>query len=595
MPVFDINQAGQLRLNGHRDAIAGAEDWDAARHIGNEWLGNTLAGPDGRMFEIEGDGLLRVYQWLGNGWERYGEDQAYSRDVQTDLGGYIGEEWRDRITVDSQGAFYFIRSDNTLHRMTLDENLNRSLEIIDTGWLEFDLIAAAGDGVIYARTEVGNLYRYHYDADSQRWLQRRQYMGPGWERYQRVVSPGGDVLYGTDVNTGNLRWRRYLPHSGGAIDHRTVHTGIAWTSNLDTAITSNACEWSVTPSVNRPVVTPIEQPRSTLFESSDGHLQFSFVDRERRLHHGDMPDPTSGTARWTSFLGNTSFNGVPAIGQKGANSRLFILGQQLDSSFRSVSEIGRGAGWTEPAPEGGLTPAAATIAHDSDGNPVAFAVDDTGRLWSSTLTGLTYLSGWREIPVTPALAAEPPTITQLGADLHFVVRTDTGELVENRRRGDTWQNATWTALGKTTSSPPAAVARTDGSVTVFAVEDDGQLSMREAGGDWRVLSGIHVTGPPAATISPWGTLELLARGTDGYIHATGQVAPGSTDFRPWWETSPVESATDPSLISMSGGLLVGSFRDRTGTFYTLAAAAMARTATDDDRVPNYVSTPVHRP
>src|ERR1044072_3739474 len=101
------------------------------------------------------------------------------------------------MTIDAEGDIYTDEADGWLHWRAYDAATGLwTHRQIGVHWDQFDLIVAGGRGVLYARRPDGVLFRYQYDAASQRWLIVGQQVGAGWSIYDRVLSSGGDVLYG---------------------------------------------------------------------------------------------------------------------------------------------------------------------------------------------------------------------------------------------------------------------------------------------------------------------------------------------------------------------------------------------------------------
>jgi hypothetical protein len=141
---------------------------------------------------------------VGIGWQRY-LDPAY----------------RNQFTIDSEGRFYAIDASGALREFNWQPATktwrNPAGDVIDTGWEKFDLITASGDGVLYARTPDGNLFRFQYDHSANTWVQRDKAAGSGWNAYTAITSPGGDILYGSGSSKSGLpvlRWHRYYSETG---------------------------------------------------------------------------------------------------------------------------------------------------------------------------------------------------------------------------------------------------------------------------------------------------------------------------------------------------------------------------------------------
>ncbi|GAB3898785.1 tachylectin-related carbohydrate-binding protein [Kibdelosporangium lantanae] len=129
---------------------------------------------------------------------------------------YLDPAFRNQFTIDSAGRIYAIDSAGALREYNWQAATktwrNPAGDVIDTGWGKYDSITASVDGVLYARTTDGNLYRFQYDHATNTWTQRDKPAGAGWNAYTSITSPGGDILYGAGtVQNGVpvLRWHRY--------------------------------------------------------------------------------------------------------------------------------------------------------------------------------------------------------------------------------------------------------------------------------------------------------------------------------------------------------------------------------------------------
>jgi hypothetical protein len=155
--------------------------------------------PTGYAYWINAVSPIKGGDRVATGWQRY-LDPAY----------------RNQFTVDSQGRIYAIDAAGALREYNWQPASktwrNPAGDVIDTGWGKFDSITASGDGVLYARTPAGNLFRFQYDHTANTWTQRDKAAGSGWNAYTSITSPGGDILYGSGskkAGTPVLRWHRY--------------------------------------------------------------------------------------------------------------------------------------------------------------------------------------------------------------------------------------------------------------------------------------------------------------------------------------------------------------------------------------------------
>jgi hypothetical protein len=130
---------------------------------------------------------------------------------------YLDPAYRSLFTVDSAGRIYAVDASGVLREYNWQPGTktwrNPAGDVIDSGWGRFDSITASGDGVLYARTPAGNLFRFQYDHNTNTWTQRDKDAGSGWNAYTGITSPGGDILFGSGSKKAGkpvVRWHRYL-------------------------------------------------------------------------------------------------------------------------------------------------------------------------------------------------------------------------------------------------------------------------------------------------------------------------------------------------------------------------------------------------
>jgi hypothetical protein len=111
----------------------------------------------------------------------------------------------------------------------------------------------------------------------------------------------------------------------------------------------------------------------------------------------------------------------------------------------------------------------------------------------------------------------------------------------------------------------------DGTLQLFAVDSAGVVQTQRQGATgfprtWTALSGVTAAGSPSAVMAPDGTLQVVVRGTDGYVYYAGQTAPGATTFNPWRPVTTAEqTSTDPAALAVSSaGTWVVSYVNDTG-------------------------------
>lgn len=222
--VWDARADGSLWRYQHNDPAGGTVNWVKPQSsVGSGWLGRTLAGPGGVVWDIHkktdgsdpsNDGDLKRWVWNGQSWS--GGDQVGSGWQL-----YLNPANANQVTVDSQGRIYQIDAAGALRvfiwNTATNSWVNGAGQVLDTNWGQYNSITAAGDGVLYARTADGHLYRYQYSIANNIWQERAEPEGTGWQIFPEIFSPGADILYGrgatgpdpvTGATVPVVRWYR---------------------------------------------------------------------------------------------------------------------------------------------------------------------------------------------------------------------------------------------------------------------------------------------------------------------------------------------------------------------------------------------------
>ncbi|MDI5978622.1 tachylectin-related carbohydrate-binding protein [Amycolatopsis magusensis] len=229
-------------------ALDGVDYWPSLGTYGFSVPGTLKAGPAvaWSVHQKTGatdpfnDGDLRL--WTVPSWEFTGGER-----VGTGWGHYLSAANRDKLTVDEKGRIYRIDPNGDLRLFVWDTAAKRWQNdagvVLDTGWGRFNSITAAGDGVLYGRTTAGALIRFHYDHATQAWVQREQVTPGNWSGYAQLVSPGGDVIYGTLLpsTSQKIAWTRYNPNTNTWATHRVVGTGAHWGGDHSITLKPNVC------------------------------------------------------------------------------------------------------------------------------------------------------------------------------------------------------------------------------------------------------------------------------------------------------------------------------------------------------------------
>ncbi|SHF10651.1 tachylectin-related carbohydrate-binding protein [Streptoalloteichus hindustanus] len=251
VPFYIVRNDGEVREYQHTDPKNGSFNWadNNGRVIGAGWLGaRTVAAPNGVMYLAVQNGEFRRYRWNGNGWDTNQAGSQY--DVLENGNGwdrYVTPDYRNRITVDTNGDIYTIEPDGKLHWRSYDPARKKlDHRVLSGDWGQYDLIVAAGQGVLYSRKPNGDLFRHVYDAKNGQWTQQAKPNGAGWGMFSSIISVGGDILYGARLveGGGELLWYRYQVLNGTWADTgrdigKLVGTG--WANEFNITAAPDGC------------------------------------------------------------------------------------------------------------------------------------------------------------------------------------------------------------------------------------------------------------------------------------------------------------------------------------------------------------------
>ncbi|WP_370939369.1 tachylectin-related carbohydrate-binding protein [Amycolatopsis sp. cg13] len=598
--VFYTRPDTYLDLDRHNEPETGINSWTGRSTIGYTWSGRTLAGPDGRVYSFGKDGVVIRQRRQGNAWDNGGVSQTIATGWNV-----TQPEMRNRITVDSAGDFYWAH-DDVLTWRRYDETAKTWTErLIDTGWTaqKYDLIVAAGYGVFYARTPAGVLYRFQYDAASQRWIEHGTLVGSGgWQYFSTIASPGGDVLYALDKNTEELKWYRYL--GGGVWAGPTGKVVGNVPADWQVAITTDDCKLVNPGQPQRPAVPSRPTSPSFVLEGAAGKLQHFYVDDFGRLIHGRQRSDDITLVDFAVVPGYQQLTGMPgALRSDEYGMLVTALGQ--DSETRASTQAPNTTSWAQLTGFGGWTPGPPSLVM-RENLGYAFAVDASGKLWMrvQSAVGREFLP-WTVLP-SSGLSPDITVVAQPDG-IDILARTTSGAYTKATYLGGTlgpWITVPGTGWTKNT----AAVANPDKNLQVFATQPDGAVvTLRETNdgftGEWKPLAGVTAAGAPAAAVDTAGIVHVAVLATDGFVYVTEQAAPGSTAYRSWERLkdsrtgAAYPSATDPFLVSRSAGGVAAVFRGSDGVSYAYssgAATAVAARSADADRTV-FVGGPLPKP
>ncbi|WP_177154282.1 tachylectin-related carbohydrate-binding protein [Actinosynnema pretiosum] len=598
--MFGVTPGGDFFRYPHEEPENGNLVWGVKRVVGSGWhIGRTLAGPDGVVYSmVAATGELRRYRWNESaaggqgGWDSW--NGAQFRVVGGGWSRYSQAAHRNKVTVDEKGRLYQITPEGSLKVFAWsgdDATGGWTAEtadgkVLDTGWGQYDLVVAAGDGVLYARRPSGELFRFRWHAASDRFVQHAAPAGAGWNMFNRIFSAGGDVLYGTRAdNGGELLWYRYDEVSGTWADTgRDVGklVGFGWHGELDVVANPNGCRLSGNALPTRPSVPVRRDAPTAVRQAPDGKLSYFYTNSEGGLTAATQRYPDDFSfLDYQTFTGHHGFSGVPGAAVRGDGRFEVLANSSDDGEYRGRTQQVRNGAWGPGgvAPQGGWLLGDPVAAPEVGGALSWFGVDASGGLWRRTQVAAdgAYLP-WRRITAS-GLSADL-TALRNGDAVDVVARFADGTARVARVNGSA--QLSWRTVGSGVTGLPAAVAHGGGALQVFTRRDDGYVhTQREAGGafpgTWQRVGDLQAAGSPAAVLTGDGLVELAARGDDGYVHQAGQQAPAG-GFGNWTIRYFEDAATDPAGLVLASGSPVFTWRTPGGLIATSYVAPWRRAA-----------------
>lgn len=573
-PLFAVDD--DVRYIEHQDPETGKALESDSPVIGNGgWaqFSRVVAGPNGVVWAFRPNGELLRYVWTGDGWsDNSGEV------VDNDWAGWDQPQYRNRIAVDERGDIYSVGSGGVLMWRRYDEATHTwTKKELSSYWDRYDLIVAAGDGVLYGRTPGGNLERARYNVSAQRFLQEPVTVGSGgWGSYKNITSAGGDILYVVTWG-GDLRWYRYQEDSGAwtANSPSTIGFG-GWDSFTDLVATSNACKLQKNFNPTAPI-TVRPHSRTTLLQTANGTLEYSYVDGAGKLVVGSQPNLTSDIT--LHEIAGAPVNGTPSVAEQ-ADGTLQVVTQGRDSVARvttvkadgtAVGTIELGGGFSSPA----------TIGKDSPGYLIMHAVNAAdGRLFCRFAEPGGISQTWyRQLAGVVPFNADAPVYLADDSTKKMLLRTRDGAYLSAQYSGCGGPTSPTPLGGPATLGAATAVLNADHTMQAYATGADGVVYTQKQKADntwpqtWTALpalSGVKAVGQPSAVLTPSG-VEVVVRDEQNHVQSTGQAVDGS--YRAWVSVDPehfVATATDPTLTLVKAGaasVLAFTYRDADENVY----------------------------
>ncbi|MEU6208209.1 tachylectin-related carbohydrate-binding protein [Micromonospora musae] len=527
-----------------------ASSWSSATTIGSSgWasFGRVLGGPDGRVYAINANGLHR-YRWTGSEWENLDGKQAFP--MSDKFVSYGNSTWRNKITVDEIGDFYLVDASGRLKWYRYDEPARKwTIEnrTIDTGWDRFDLIVAAGPGVIYARQPDGKLYRYRFDPVSQRWLSRDKYVTAGWNVFTKgMFSVGGDTLFGIKADGALVQYRYREDTNTWPVAMDQIGSG--WAAFPNVFASTNTCRLTENFSPVVPVTPPAQYSPVVVMQAPPaegaalGKLELVYVDNIGRVRHGRQNPDDFGSAQWSTLEEIESSTGRPALVADSAK-RVNLFTHQTNGDIRSLTQAAAGSvAWNSWAGQGGAMRSEPSVVQLSDSSMALFALDSDGALWVRPQDGAAGdLLPWTKLGGTgltgnPVVNAGPDgTATITAIDGTGTVMTAT---YHNRALTTNFAGVGDTGFTGT----PAVVVMPGRRFLIFARHTDGTIKQQyqNADGTWSGtwspvgIGDITPDGNPAAFLDPnLGRILVVTRTTENHLYQSWETAQGSRTWGNW--------------------------------------------------------------
>ncbi|GAA3463166.1 hypothetical protein GCM10018963_51790 [Saccharothrix longispora] len=598
--VYGVTPGGEFFVYPHNEPENGVFDWGVKRTVGSGWkAGRTLAGPDGVVYSMVGTtGELRRFRWDETAGDWHSWNGSQFRVVGGGWGRYTQAEHRNKVTVDEKGRLYEITAEGDLEVFVWEGDdatggwtaETGGGKVIDTGWGQYDLVVAAGDGVLYARRPGGELFRYRYHAASDRFVRYAQPSGHGWNMFNRIFSPGGDVLYASRPdNGGELLWYRYHEDTDTWADTgRDVGklVGHGWHGELDVVADTDACRLTGHDLPTRPAVPERFDAPTTVLQAQDGRVSYFYVNGEGGLSVATQRTAGDyGLLDYRTFTGHFDFTGQPGAGLRRDGRFETLANSHDDGEYRGrVQQVKNGVWGSGPVtPERGWLLGDPVVVTEADGALSQFAVDEAGGLWRrAQIAPDGPYAAWRALAAS-GLSTDI-TVLRNGAAVDVVARFADGTARATRVTGGS--AGAWRTVGAGVTGRPAAVAHPNGDLQVFARRADGLVhTQRESGGafpgTWSAVGGLATAGPPAAVLQGNGLMALAVRGVDGFVHQADQEAPAA-GFGDWGVRYFEETATDPTGLVLADGKPIFTWRTPGGlvaTSYVSTGAVNARGST----------------
>jgi hypothetical protein len=546
---------------------------------GSGWAGygKVLGGHGGRIYGISSTTGLSMWKTVN------GQFQGDRVSMSDGFKSYASATWKNKITVDERGDFYLIDNMGRLLWYRYDETrpvADRWVingRIIDSGWDQFNLIVAAGPGVIWARrASDGALLRFRFDATSERWATYDQTpeSPSNWGSFSSLSSPGGDVLYGVNSD-GKVLTYRYREDTGTfPVSRAQLGTATDWGTYNSVLALPDACKLTDRHEAVRPALpiqpfSPTAAIQGPANGAAIGPLEYLYTDNIGTLRHGFQANPEDfGSVQWSALgTDELAWTGKPAlaIGEVTVSATenrdaVHALTHETDGDVRSWVR-GATAGWNAGENLSGALRSHPVAVRLTDDQLAVFAIDAAGKLWTRQQTPVRIgaFLGWRDLG--GALTGELTVIPVAGAGaVLFGLDADGTPVTATYRAGVL---SAWSELGGSGFTGTVSVVSMPGQVLrAFARDADGRIvTQQQQGGvfpgTWSPVGDFTAAGSPAAVLDPGlGRVAVVARGPDNELHRVFETAQGSNTWGDWLRLNPESSdpaASDPTVVPFVNG------------------------------------------
>ncbi|URN14816.1 MULTISPECIES: tachylectin-related carbohydrate-binding protein [Streptomyces] len=554
--TYTLDSAGKLNRADMPDPATG-NALPAGTTIDTTWTGygHMFAGPSATFYGIKSDGLYYSHRVSSSStWD------VHHRKISPSFTAFTAADRKDDITIDRGGYIWTLSgATNDLrwyrYDAAADQFVQGSGKIVDKGW-NYDAIYAADRGVIYGRDATdGKLYRSRYDYTSQRWIERHVPESfADWSDTKFMPSYGGDTLFRVK-GSGAVAYYRFDEDVRDWTVYNKQVEASGWAGFVSVSAGPDICRLNVN---HTPAATPVPLESYTpnsVMQASDGKLEFAYTDNIGRLVHGRTDPADINGAQWTVISEQEAFAGRPSLSEH-TDGRVVVTAHNTSGSVWQRNQTAKGAagwgGWIDLA---GAMPHHPVTGKTPTGLMTQFALDANGRPWYRIQQRANVdFMGWSQLSGSGFTG--PLTAVTVRDGIQLFGRKADGTLATALfKEGGTL--SAWASLGaQTVAGTPSVVIYPGYRMRVFATDADGNVvttGQSVEGGAyeaWETVAGVTAQGSPSAVISPLtGLTEIVVRGTDGYVHNTGETTQGSAVWRTWQQVGYETSATEPTAFT----------------------------------------------